>query len=193
MTDTLRQLLVQRAARLRDQRALTAPGWGTLSYGQLRNRVEGVALGLMAEGAPEALHASTSTPWDWVCEVAAACTGRRWDPSAPGLSPELLGGAWFNDERGRQPYHDLEDSIREGTLLTETLSHGEFLRRLRRLNGQLEWDHATEVRLPGLMPPSPALRAALWSALYAGAHAILEPAASGQPWNPQPFEALWSE
>ena len=49
---TLRALLIQRAARLQERPAFTAPGWGTLPYPAFRNRVEGVALGIMAGEPP---------------------------------------------------------------------------------------------------------------------------------------------
>ena len=64
MATTLRDLLIQRAARLQGRPALTTPDWGTLSYAQLRNRVEGVALGLLATDPPSTVFCGTGTPWD---------------------------------------------------------------------------------------------------------------------------------
>ena len=68
----LRHLLIQRAARLQERQALTATPWGTLGYPAFRNRVEGVALGLMATEPPPGARLSSATggPWDWACEVA---------------------------------------------------------------------------------------------------------------------------
>ena len=60
MASTLRDLLIQRAARLQGRPALTAPEWGTLTYAQLRNRAEGVALGLLASSPPRAAASATS-------------------------------------------------------------------------------------------------------------------------------------
>lgn len=210
---TLRKLLIQRAARLQERPALTAPGWGTLDYGQWRNRVEGVALGLLAEALPvEApVFASTGGPWDWAAEVAAACCGLRWDPAAAPIPAAILGGPRFNDELGRQGYHDREDLVEEGTLFCNGLHHAELLLRLQRLNRRLGWDHDTVLRLPaerlGQSELGAELRAALWSALYAGSHARLEPSAeargggflsrwrrgsaSDAPWDPEPFRGFW--
>ena len=76
--------------------------------------------------------------------------------------------------------------------------------RLRRLNISLGWDHDTRVDLPLAHLGEPPLRAALWSALYAGAHAVLvagTPAAAGflvrrRPvsplaWSPEAFLEVW--
>ena len=79
--------MIQRAARLQEWPALTAPDWGPLRYPAFRNRVEGVALGLMA-GAPAVgtpLFSATGGPWDWACEVACACCGLVWHPDGAGL------------------------------------------------------------------------------------------------------------
>lgn len=204
MATTLRDLLIQRAARLQGRPALTAPGWGTLSYAQFRNRVEGVALGLLAEAPPPAVHSATGTPWDWAAEVAAAASGLRWDPAGQRVSTEVLGGARFNDESGRGPYHAREQVVQPATPFSEVLDHGTVMLRLRRLNGQLGWDHETEARFPMARLADPALRAALWSALYAGAHTVLEadpePARRflpwrpplRSPWDPAPFLAFWT-
>jgi hypothetical protein len=187
---SLRHLLIQRAARLQERPALTAPGWGTLSYFQFRNRVEGIALGLMAlEPPPAALSARTGAAWDWASEVAAACCGIGWDPGAPAVDASLLGGADFNDERGRQAYHDREEALGERTPLGPGLDHGLLLARLQRLNGRLGWDHETRLLLPLAALPAPEGRAALWSALYAGAHAELLEAGT---WDPEPFRNLLS-
>ena len=75
MPSTLRDLLIQRAARLQGRPALTAPDWGTLSYAQLRNRVEGVALGILSVEPPLVVFSATGTAWDWAAEVAAHGTG----------------------------------------------------------------------------------------------------------------------
>jgi hypothetical protein len=203
MTQTLRDLLIQRAARLQERPALTAPGWGTLSYAQLRNRVEGVALGLLAiEGGP-IVFSATGTAWDWAAEVAAATSGLAWGPAGEIVPPEVLGGPRFNDEGGRGPYHDREQAVQAVTPFSSSLDHGEIMTRLRRLNVQLGWDHATEVGLPLARLGEAPLRAALWSALYAGAHATLEPQPHGSagiatrwrkaapPWDPGPFLGFW--
>ncbi len=186
----LRELLIQRAARLQEWPALTAPGWDTLRYPAFRNRAEGVALGLMA---PEpalgaAVFCATGGPWDWACEVAGACCGLVWSPAGAPVPAEVLGGARFNDEAGRQPYHDREHDLAETTPLGGGLDHGELLRRLRRLNGRLGWDHETRITLPLDQLADPAVRGALWSALYAGGCAIL--AARAPDWDPAPFQGL---
>ncbi len=202
MATTLRDLLIQRAARLQDRPALTAPGWGTLSYAQLRNRAEGVALGLLAGTPPGAVCSATGTAWDWAAELAAAASGLVWDPAGQAVPPEVLGGPRFNDEGGRGPYHDREGLVQTATPFTAGLDHGEFLTRLRRLNLQLGWDHATRVELPQPRLAEPELRAALWSCLYAGGHAVLAdsaPAPSGflarsrpaaPAWEPVPFAGI---
>ncbi|MBI4914101.1 MAG: hypothetical protein HY823_15335 [Acidobacteria bacterium] len=186
--ENLRELLVQRAARLQERPALTAPGWGTLTWKAWRNRVEGVALGLMGGGQIlRGVHCPGPPPWPWACEVAAACCGLRWDPSAPPVPQEVLGGPAFNAEDGRGPYHALERALGPATPFLATLDHGEVLARLRRLNTRLGWDHETVQRLPPSCLGSPEARGALWSLLYAGGHAVLE---EGAPWDPGPFEDL---
>jgi hypothetical protein len=187
---TLRALLIQRAARLQEQPALTAPGWGTLRYPAFRNRVEGVALGLMVEapavGTP--VFCATGGPWDWACEVACACCGLVWRPGTPAPA-SALGGPLFNHEGGRQPYHDREHQLEETTLVADGLDQGELLARLRRLNSRLGWDHTTEVTLPLDQLGCAELRGALWSALYAGSHAILA-AGTVRDWDPGAFGGL---
>src|SRR5512141_1600953 len=108
MADNLRKLLIQRAARLQERPALTAPPWGSLAYSQFRNRVEGVALGLLAEALPPGTpcFCATGTPWDWAAEAAIACCGLRWDVTGTRVDPAILGGPRFNDEHGRGPYHE---------------------------------------------------------------------------------------
>lgn len=175
MATTLRDLIIQRAARLQGRPALTAPGWGTLSYAMLRNRVEGVALGLLADEAAGPVFSSTGTAWDWTAELAAAASGLAWDPTGQTVPPEVLGGARFNDEAGRGPYHAREQVVQVSTPFTAGLNHGELMTRLRRLNVELGWDHDTVVALPLARLGEAPVRAALWSALYAGAHAVLEP------------------
>jgi hypothetical protein len=186
----LRHLLIQRAARLQERQALTAPPWGTLGYPAFRNRVEGVALGLMATEPPPGARLSSATggPWDWACEVAAACCGLVWDPGAAPVAAALLGGDQFNAEAGRQPYHDREAELQDATLLMDGLAQGELLRRLARLNRRLGWDHTTTVVLPMARLATPELRGALWSALYAGSHAVL--AAAAPDWQPEAFREL---
>jgi len=207
MATTLRDLLIQRAARLQDRPALTAPGWGTLSYAQLRNRAEGVALGLLAGPPPSVFRApvfsATGTPWDWAAELAAAASGLAWDPAGTAVAPALLGGPEFNAEAGRGPYHTREQVVDAATPFTAGLDQGEIMTRLRRLNGRLGWDHATQVALPLSRLGDPPLRAALWSALYAGAHAVLAPEApppagflarlraAPPTWEDAPFLAFW--
>jgi hypothetical protein len=190
---TLRVLLIQRAARLQDYPAVTAPPWGQLSYRAWRNRVEGVALGLMAEApaAGAALGSLTGTAWDWACEVACAACGLRWQPGAGDPGP-ALGGPRFNDEGGRQAYHDREAEVLEDTPFAAGLDHGGMLLRLRRLNTRLGWDHTSQVRLPLADLATPDVRAALWSSLYAGGHAILVPGPVPE-WSPEPFRSFWSE
>jgi len=185
----LRELLIQRAARLQEWPALTAPGWGTLGYPAFRNRVEGAALGLMA-GEPTlgaAFICATGGPWDWACEVACGCCGLLWSAAGAPVPAEVLGGPRFNAEAGRQGYHDREHDLAESTPLAAGLDHGELLRRLRRLNGRLGWDHTTTVTLPLGQLAGPELRGALWSCLYAGSHAIL---AAQAAWDPAPFRDL---
>jgi hypothetical protein len=203
MATTLRDLLIQRAARLQDCPALTAPDWGTLSYAQLRNRAEGVALGLLTREPAQVVYSATGTPWDWMVELAAAASGLVWDPAGPPVPSEVMGGPRFNDEGGRGPYHDREQVVMASTRFTANLDHGELMARLRRLNVELGWDHATHVELPLAQLGEAPVRAALWSALYAGAHAVLHgvPASSGEPlpgrtawaasWNPLPFKKFW--
>ncbi len=204
MATTLRDLLIQRAARLQGRPALTSPAWGTLSYAQLRNRVEGLALGLLAADPPPAVFSATGTPWDWLAEVAAAASGLPWDSTGQAVPPEVLGGTRFNDEGGRGPYHDREQLVVAATPFTAGLDHGQLMARLRRLNVQLGWDHDTVVDLPLAQLEGAPVRAALWSALYAGAHAVLGPGAAspgphaqgGVPlessWGPEPFRAFWA-
>jgi hypothetical protein len=203
MAQTLRDLLVQRAARLQERPALTAPGWGTFSYARFRNRVEGVALGLLATEPCSAVFSATGTAWDWAAEVATAASGLVWDPAGQAVPPGILGGPCFNDEGGRGPYHAREQVVQPATPFASGLDHGEMMARLRRLNTGLGWDHETWVGLPlGRLGESP-VRAALWSALYAGAHVTLEtrPAASSGPslwrrkdalaWDATPFLDFW--
>ena len=206
MADNLRKLLIQRAARLQERPALTSGAWGTLSYGQFRNRVEGVALGLMADDAPTgaAIFCDTEGPWDWACEVAAACCGLRWDRAGARVAPDILGGPGFNDEHGRGPYHEREHEVQEDTLFAGNLDHAAMLLRLQRLNRTLGWDHDTRVDLPLAGLGEAPLRAALWSALYAGAHAAIgeaDPEQTGllarfrrpkAPWDPAPFAGFWA-
>jgi hypothetical protein len=189
--DNLRALLAQRAARLQGRPALSAPDWGTLSWSAWRNRVEGVGLALMAQDPlPSAIHAATGTAWDWACEVAAACCGLAWDPAAEPVEASILGGEGFHPEGGRGPYHDREKSLSGTTPFSPNLDHGAMLLRLQRLNRTLEWDHGTEVSLPLEGIALPETRAALWSLLYAGGHAILE--AGSQDWNARPFVGFWA-
>jgi hypothetical protein len=189
--DNLRALLVQRAARLQDRPALTAPDWGTLSWSAWRKRVEGLGFGLMAQTPlPAAIHASTGTAWDWACEVAAACCGLAWEPAAAEVETSILGGQGFHPERGRGPYHDREKVLSAATSLGSGLDHGAMLLRLQRLNRKLEWDHTAELRLPLESLALPEARAALWSLLYAGGHGSLEEGAP-RDWNPGPFSGFW--
>lgn len=179
---------MRRAARLQEWPALTAPGWETLRYPAFRNRVEGVALGLMAAPAGGRAGISGAGAWGWVLEVAAACCGLAWDPASPPPSG-VLGGPAFNDEGGRQAYHDGGEALEAGTPFRGGLTHGELLARLARLNGKLGWDHDTVVEVPLADLDTDAARGALWSALYAGAHArLVEGRAMG--WNPAPFAHL---
>ena len=204
MTQTLRDLLIQRAARLQERPALTAPGWGTLSYAQLRNRVEGVALGLLALESGRVVFSATGTAWDWAAEVAAAASGLAWDPAGQAVPSEILGGSRFNDEGGRGPYHAREQEVQTSTPFTAGRDHGEVVARLRRLNVALGWDHDTQVSLPLAQLGEAPVRAALWSALYAGAHAALETPSiesaklpawrrkAAPPWDPGPFLTFWT-
>ncbi|HEX9081597.1 MAG TPA: hypothetical protein VF768_04915, partial [Holophagaceae bacterium] len=198
MARTLRDLLIQRAARLQERPALTAPEWGTLSYAQLRNRAEGVAFALLAgPSTPEAVFSSTGTAWDWAAELATAASGLAWDADGWILPAACLGGAAFHPEAGRGPYHAREQVVREETSFHAGLVQGEVLRRLGRLNARLGWDHDTEVRLPMDRLGAPEVRAALWSALFGGSHAHLEaprPAHRKPPeaaWTPERFKGFW--
>lgn len=172
---TLRQLLIQRAARLQERPAVTAPDWGTLAWGAWRNRVEGVGLGLLATPRPvgAAVHATTGTPWDWAAEVAAACCGLVWDAAGEVVPAEVLGGPAFNADPGRGPFHDREDAVTPATPFTPGLDHATLLQRLQRLNRKLGWDHGTTLTLALGDLGHPEARAALWSVLYAGGHAVL--------------------
>ncbi len=203
MASTLRDLLIQRAARLQGRPALTAPGWGTLSYAQLRNRAEGVALGLLAAPPAPAVFSATGTPWDWAAELAAAASGLTWDPEGQRVPPEILGGSRFNLDEGRGPYHTREQSVSGATPFSGGLTHGELMLRLQRLNRTLGWDHDTRVDLPQARLGEIPLRAALWSLLYAGGHAVLVEAPASQglrarfrspkpEWDPAPFAAFWT-
>ncbi|WP_243303585.1 hypothetical protein [Geothrix oryzisoli] len=204
MASTLRDLLIQRAARLQGRPALTAPEWGTLGYGQLRNRAEGVALGLLAAPPPPSVFSATGTAWDWAAELAAAAAGLTWGPGGQRVPMEVLGGPRFNAEAGRGAYHAREQVVTGAIPFSAGLTQGELMLRLRRLNAVLGWDHDTRVELPLPRLGEPALRAALWSALYAGAHAVLvtetAPAtgllarfrqAPPLAWNPDPFLDVW--
>ena len=203
MASTLRDLLIQRAARLQGRPALTAPGWGTLSYGQLRNRAEGVALGLLAAPSLTAVFSATGSAWDWAAELAAAASGLAWDPEGQRVPPEILGGLRFNQEEGRGSYHAREQTVLPSTPFCAGITHGDLMARLGRLNRALGWDHDTRVDLPLARLGEAPLRAALWSALYAGGHAVLseaDPKPTGvmarfrhpKPgWNPAPFSDFW--
>lgn len=207
MADNLRKLLIQRAARLQERPALTAPSWGRLDYSQFRNRVEGVALGLMARACPlgTAVFSATGTPWDWASEVAAACCGLRWERGGAPVDPEILGGSRFNDEHGRGPYHEREHQVDGTTQFTQMFDHAEMAQRLQRGNRILGWDHETQVHLPVALIGASEVRAALWCALYAGSHAILElerqapkglfgrRAPQGAVFDPAPFSDFWNQ
>jgi hypothetical protein len=204
MATTLRDLLIQRAARLQDRPALTTPDWGTLSYARLRHRAEGVALGLLALGPPRAVFSATGTAWDWAAELAAAASGLAWEPDGLRVPTEALGGPRFNDEEGRGPYHAREEAVAEATPFSGGLAQGELVTRLRRLNVRLSWDHTTDLHLPLAHLAEPTLRAALWSALYAGAHVTLGGPSEApdrflwrgervpSPWDPGPFLGFWT-
>lgn len=189
MAETLRHLVIQRAARLQARPALQAESLGQLSYLQLRNRVEGVALGLMAKLPPlgRAVFSTAEGGWAWIGELAAACCGLVWDPRGELLDGELFGGPRFNAEAGRQPYHDREEEVRPDTPFQDGLDHGELLLRLRRLNVRLGWDHRSGLRLPLSEALLQEGRAALWSALYAGASVKLQPTGA---WDSAPFRGL---
>jgi hypothetical protein len=200
--DTLRALLIQRAARLQQRPAFRCEGW-SLDYGQLRNRVEGLAMGLLATERPPgaATFLPGSSPWAWMAELAAACCGLRWDPAGDVIEDTLLGGPRFHDEGGRGPYHDRDKAMGPETPFTATLTHGELLLRLRRLNDRLGWDHETVLHLPTRALGTPGGRGALWSTLYAGASVQVDSAAPARglrrwlqsapaPFDPSAFLAL---
>lgn len=209
MALTLRDLLIQRAARLQERPALTAPGWGTLAYAQLRNRVEGVALGLLGEGEPPPVQFSdTGTPWDWIAELAAAASGLAWEATGRPVPPAALGGPLFNAEGGRGPYHARERVVDAATPFHAGLTQGEVMARLGRLNHSLGWDHETTVGLPPERLGDAEVRAALWSVLFAGGHVRLggmeSPRRAGwrrllggreappSAWDPAPFRGFWA-
>ena len=206
MPDNLRNLLIQRAARLQERPALTSPAWGTLDYSRLRNRVEGVALGLLASECPVgmAIFSATGTPWDWAAEIAAACCGLRWESPGAIVSPEILGGIRFNDERGRGPYHEREHEVAGSTCFSGEHDHAAMMQVLRRMNRVLGWDHETVVRFPVAQIGTREVRAALWCVLYAGSHAILDevpPPRKGMfrsrdvnptAFDPAPFLEFWT-
>lgn len=205
MAANLRQLLIQRAARLQGRPALTAPNWGTLSSGAWRNRVEGVALGLMAQDPPAALSIHAGGAWGWALEVAAACAGIQLDPSAPEADPAILGGPRFNDDHGRRAYHDREESLGADTPFDARHTHGDMMLRLQRWNRSLGWDHDMVLRVPLPQLSTEPARAALWNLLYAGGHAMLVEAAppagaltrlfrkqaEPAPWDPSRFDGFW--
>lgn len=211
MASNLRQLLIQRSARLQSRPALTAPAWDTLSHGAWRNRVEGLALGVMAETpVPERVFSRTGTAWDWALEMAAACAGIPWDPAAPLADPALFGGARFNDENGRRAYHDREESLSADTPFDAQRTHGAMMLTLQRWNRRLGWDHDTALHLPLEALPTEAGRAALWNLQYAGGHAVLLERMASAPrsrlgnlgrvftrtraahaWDPDLFEGFW--
>ena len=205
MADNLRKLLIQRAARLQERPAFTAPSWGPLNYSQFRNRVEGVALGLLASACPSgtALFCATGTPWDWASEVAVACCGLRWESTGAMVNPEILGGSSFNDDHGRGPYHEREHEVDGSTLFSGMLDHATMMQRLQRMNRILGWDHETTVGIPLTGIGTRDVRAALWCALYAGSYAILEDEPQPQiglfkrrvaqqaAFNPAPFSEFW--
>ena len=188
MASTLRDLLIQRAARLQDRPALTTPEWGTLSYSQYRNRIEGVALGLLGAEPPGRVFSATGTAWDWAAELAAAASGLTWDAAGSPVASAVLGGPRFNDEAGRGPYHAREQTVQAETPFCPGLSHGDLLIRLRLLNVELGWDHDSRVELPWAQVGNPDVRAALWSALYAGAHGVL---GASPAWDERPFHYFW--
>ncbi len=204
MANTLRDLLIQRAARLQDRPALTTPDWGTLSYAQLRNRAEGVALGLLASEPAPAVFSATGTAWDWAAELAAAASGLVWDATGQTVSTDTLGGPSFNHEGGRGPYHAREQLVQSATPFASGLDHGELMTRLRRLNVRLGWDHDSIVALPMAKIGDPSVRAALWSVLYAGGQVVLGGASATTGvlakqetlalpvWNPGPFAGFWT-
>lgn len=207
MAATLRQLLLQRAARLQGRPALTTPDWGTLSWAAWRNRVEGVAFGLLAsEPPPASLAPLEPSPWAWALEVAAACAGIQLDPTAPTADKAIFGGALFNAQDGRHAYHEREDALTEATPFGPQLTQGDLMRKLQRWNRKVGWDHATTLSLPMASLGTDAGRAALWNLLYAGGHAVLmeelPPAPKGlsrffaktappPAWEPSQFEGFW--
>lgn len=186
--DTLRDLLLQRAARLQERPAFTGPDGNTLSHAHLRRRVEGVAMGLLLDPTLHRAHCATGTPWDWIAELAIATSGLLWDPEAPALAPALLGGEAFHPEAGRGALHALEHALSPTTPFTPELTHGALLTRLQRSNPRLGWDHDTVVSLPDGCWGAPAFRAALWNALYAGAHVRIHGAMA---WDASPFQPFW--
>ena len=207
MADNLRELLIQRAARLQERPALTTPAWGPLNYSRFRNRAEGVALGLLATTCPigTAFFSATGTPWDWAAEVAAACCGFRWEVAGAFVNAEILGGNRFNDEHGRGPYHEREHELQGSTLFSGKFDHATMMQLLRRMNRVLGWDHETEVCFSIAQIGTNEVRAALWCALYAGSHVILEAepplpiknifknrTAPGAGFDPSPFLGFWA-
>lgn len=172
MTSTLRHLLIQRAARLQNRPALTTKEWGTLSWAAWRNRVEGVAMGLLVTPTPTGtpIHTTEPGPWAWATEVAAACCGLVWAKGGRVVSPSILGGSDFNSEAGRGPYHDREHDLLPEMPFTEGLAHQALLLRLQAWNRRLGWDHDSTISIGIDQTETRAGRAALWCALYAGAH-----------------------
>ena len=190
MTATLRHLLIQRAARLQGRPALTTPEWGTLSWAAWRNRVEGVAMGLLATPLPMGtpVHTLDPGPWAWAAEVAGACCGLVWVKDGKVVPPSILGGSDFNSEEGRGPYHDREHELLPETPFTEGLTHQDLLVRLQAWNRRLGWDHDCTVTIASDQTKTLEGRAALWCALYAGAHTQFSsptPSKKGTwPWSP---------
>lgn len=192
--ETLRQLLIQRAARLQERPALSCRAWGTLNYSQYRNRIEGVALGLMADkpavgelvfmdqkdlgwfNAYEQLEQflAIQEPWSWICEVAAATCGLVWNLEGYRINPSIAGGALFNNELGRGEFHNRDQEINKATLLTLTHSHAQMLSKMQRTNSILGWDHKSEIHLPIEHLTTPVGRAMLWNGIYGGSHIILK-------------------
>lgn len=204
MSNTLRQLLIQRAARLQERPALTTAAWGTLTWSAWRNRVEGLAMGLLAAPLIEPLHSCGHGPWDWAAEVAVACCGWTWAAGGQAIPEAVLGGPSFNAEEGRGLYHDREKEVLPATPFTEGLTHEDLLGRLQTWNHRLGWDHTSTLAIASEHLGSSEGRAALWCALYAGAHVqALEPslpakglrrwlaAAPASPLDLQAFQAFW--
>ena len=107
---------------------------------------------------------------------ALACCGWQWTAGGQPIPEAILGGPGFNAENGRGPYHEREKEVLPSTPFTAGLTHQDLLIRLQTWNRRLGWDHTTVLPIQPQQLGTSEGRAALWCALYAGAHVqVLHP------------------